>query len=353
MYTREIQIPVESPVKDGKPIQGTWVRPFNRVQLLDIARPYSLPLPKWAAYLRVKEWQSFLVQNDEVYFESVTANFKFFRFIEAVILDKKNGKIKHYFDYFPFTLAFWELPESLTNNFVGFRTLGYSMSIHNWLDAALIKFSFKVDSMEDLPELIVDFEINLGAKKSPPMVTNLLFTEDRPVYTYKNMGEVTGHISLGEDSCYTLEAKSTLGMFRDCKGLFPFITRGEWINAFGTLKDGRIIGFSMSENQAKSANKDNENVLWAGDSFTPLPPVHITHDTGFSEDWVIEDVEGMVDLSFTPQQNIEKKGFDFILAKAEFRNPTGCFNGMVKTADGEEIVIHNLSGCAESLFLRL
>ena len=351
MYSREIQPPSGCPVQNGKPLQGTWTRPFERVNLRDTENPFSIPLPKWLTNFRIKEWQSFIIQNDELFFESLTANLKFFRFIEAAFFDKKNNEMKHYFDCFPF--AFWELPESLDNSFVECKALGYSMSIHNCLNTSAINFSFEVNSIEDLPGLETEFELSFGPKKRLPLVTNLLFSEERSVYSYKNLGTVSGQLSVGEESCFILDPESTLGIFRDCKGFFPYLTRSEWINGLGFTKDGRTIGFSMAENQAKAENKDNENVLWIQNSLTALPPVRITHSTGIDQNWIIEDVEGMVDLCFTPQKQVDKKGYDILLSKAAFYNPVGFFNGTIMTKDGEKIHVHNLWGCAESLYLRL
>jgi hypothetical protein len=351
MYIREIQPPAASPVINGMPIQGTWTRSFEKVNLLDIQKPFSIPFPKWVSSLRIKEWQYFIVQNDELFFESIIANLKMFRFIETVFMDKKTNKLKIFYDYFPFAL--WELPDSLSNNFIECNMMDYSMSIHNWLNSSAITFSFEAKLPASAITLDTAFEISFKSKGSLPLVTSLLFSEERIVYTYKNIGYVSGWLNTEEDARYILSPNKTIGMFVDCKGFFPYITKYETINAFGFTKDGRLIGFSMTENQAKYTNKDNENVFWLDNILTLLPPVKITHAYGLDNDWIIEDVEGMVDLSFTPQKQTEKTGFDILISKSEFFNPIGVFNGMIMTKDGEKIYIRNLCGCAKNLYLRL
>ncbi|MDR2467747.1 MAG: DUF2804 domain-containing protein [Spirochaetaceae bacterium] len=350
MYTRDIQPPVPYPVISGKPVQGTWTRPFERVNLMDIAHPFSFPLPKWAINFRIKEWQSFTVQNDEIFFDTLIANLKFFRFLEAVFLNKTTGETKYYFDYFP--VAFWQLPDSLGDSFLEYKTLGYSLSVHNWLNESTIAFSFDINPLDDLTVMDAQFEINLDTRKRPPLVTNLLFTEDRSVYSYKNLGGARGTIVIGETE-YTFAPESTLAFVRDCKGFFPYIARSDMVTGFGFDNDGTIIGFSLTENHARGAQKNNENALWVNGMLTPLPPVKITHALGHEKTWVIEDIEGMVDLSFTPQKQIKKKGFDIILSKADFYKPVGIFNGMLKTKNDEKIILRNLSGYAESIYLRL
>lgn len=350
MYTREIQPPAVAPVFDGKPIQGTWARPFEHVRLLDIARPFTLPVRPWFVDFRIKEWQSFIVQNDEIFFEALIANLKFFRFIEVTFLDRRSGDVKYYFDYFPF--AFWTIPDSLFNSALEYSSLGYSIRIEHNLEDSQISFSFSINPMNESDSLEAYFDINLDGEKSPPMVTSLLLTENKSAYSYKNTGAVTGFVQLDNKREYQLDA-GAFALVRDCKGIFPYVMQSSWVNGFSIQKDGRLISFSVAENQARSPYKDNENALWVAGALTPLPPVRITFDEGHDKCWVIEDVEGMVDISFTPQHQTAKKSFDILLAKAEFFNPIGVFNGMLMTKDGEELHLRNVPGCAEHLYLRL
>jgi hypothetical protein len=352
MYTREIQAPVDTPIINGKPIAGTWARPFAKVNLLEIEKPYPIPFPKWLINLRIKEWQSFVLQNDEVYFEAFAANLKFFRFIETTFYDKKekNAEPVHYFDFFPFTL--WSLPQSLFGSSVICRGPGYFVTIHDWLDASCIKLDVNIDSGIDNPSLNAIFEFYTEAKTTPLSV-NLLFCEDRSLYSYKTICPVRGTLKMGANPSYTFSPEKTTGIFRDCKGMFPYGSRSSWVNSVGIDKNGRRIGFSMGEHATRAANRDNENALWVDGNLTPLPPVRITQSQGFSSDWIIEDVEGMVDLTFTPKKQVERTSFNIILARAELCNPIGVFNGFVMTRDGEKIEVQNMFGSAERLYLRL
>ncbi|MDR3020479.1 MAG: DUF2804 domain-containing protein [Treponema sp.] len=85
---------------------------------------------------------------------------------------------------------------------------------------------------------------------------------------------------------------------------------------------------------------------------TPLPPVLITMPNGPDADWVIQDVEGMVDLTFTPKKH-NKSGVKLIVTKAEFVAPLGVYNGMLVNSEGEQIQIKNLFGMGEMLNLRV
>jgi hypothetical protein len=69
-------------------------------------------------------------------------------------------------------------------------------------------------------------------------------------------------------------------------------------------------------------------------------------------DWNIQDMEGMVDLVFTPQEWIHR-GINVFVAHADYATPLGIFNGMLVTADGIRIQVHNLWGLGKRLYLRV
>jgi hypothetical protein len=73
---------------------------------------------------------------------------------------------------------------------------------------------------------------------------------------------------------------------------------------------------------------------------------------GQENDWVIQDLEGMVDLTFTPKEQ-NKSGMNFIVTNAEFNTPLGHYNGMLVSSEGEQIQIKNLFGSGEKLNLRV
>jgi hypothetical protein len=116
--------------------------------------------------------------------------------------------------------------------------------------------------------------------------------------------------------------------------------------------NNRRIAFNIAENQARETYKNNENALWVDGELTPLPPVRITMPQGVETDWVIQDVEGMVDLTFTPVEPV-RTAVDLILTKAEYDTPLGYYNGMLVTAKGDQIPVRNMWGLGEKLYIRV
>jgi hypothetical protein len=120
----------------------------------------------------------------------------------------------------------------------------------------------------------------------------------------------------------------------------------------GFMEDGRSFGFSIAENKTQEPHKNNESALWLGGALTPLPPVKITHPRGLDSDWVIQDMEGMVDLTFTPKEKVHCVT-NFIVAGSEHDSPLGLFNGMLMTSSEEEIPIRNVWGVCENVYMRV
>ena len=170
------------------------------------------------------------------------------------------------------------------------------------------------------------------------------------MYAYKALSPVHGDmvfkgrsINLKQDNCS--------GIFYDCKGYFPYQMHKTICSAAGFDEQNRRFGFHIAENQTKETNKNNENALWVNGELTPLPPVIITIPNGDGA-WVIQDVEGMVDLTFTPKEHY-KSGAKLIFTRADFNAPMGYYNGMLVNSRGEKIQIKNLFGIGEKIYLRV
>ena len=85
---------------------------------------------------------------------------------------------------------------------------------------------------------------------------------------------------------------------------------------------------------------------------TFLPSVLMTHSFGINKDWIIQDTENMVDLTFTP---ISRCGKSFHLIFFNTRSNTiyGTFEGTLMDQDGQKIVLKDFAGIATSKMMRI
>ncbi|MDR0663075.1 MAG: DUF2804 domain-containing protein [Spirochaetaceae bacterium] len=347
MYTRQLLPQREEPVENGKPIQGTWTTPFEKVDMSVIDKPYRIPFPAWILDYRLKEWQTFTVRNDDIRMEVFIANLKFFSFVEIIFLDRRGEKKLHIFKMFPFSA--WKMPKSLNDSVIEQVDGGFSFCVHNNIASRSVTLDVSIDSAIERPVFGAHLVFDTNIQKTTPMTVNMLMAESRPMYIFKNFAGVEGGIVWG-DVKTALRGESASGLFQDCKGFIPY--RARYINcrAFSFDDRGRRLGFSMGEHITRKLNVTNENALWLDGALTPLPPVRITE--GESGQWSVQDLEGLIDLNFKLIDGAYKQA-DLFFIGIDHSNPAGLFNGMLTTRDGEKLPVRNVPGTIEYFNFRL
>ncbi|MDR0473488.1 MAG: DUF2804 domain-containing protein [Treponema sp.] len=351
MYTREIQAPRTTPLENGVPLQGTWTRAFEEVDLLDIRKPYPIPWPAWIRDFRIKEWERFIIQDDRYCLFALFCNLKIFRIASLTMYDRETGEHLRCRKIIPG--RGWHLPKRLNNASVDSRSMGFFFRIHAWLDSGTVSLDLDVEPGRTRPSFTAYAKYNIhdSGQNNTPMAVSLLFSERRSMYAYKVMAPVQGDMVFGGRHIY-LDPAKTAGIFCDFKGFYPYRMQTCWCSATGFDQAGRRFGFSLAENQARESFRNNENALWLDGRLTPLPPVMITMPGGINSEWVIQDMEGMVDLVFTPRQP-SSYTMNLLACRSDHQNPIGVFNGVMVNAQGEEIQIKNLWGISEKLYLRV
>jgi len=349
MYTREILEDRHSPVEDGLPLQGTWTRAFEEVDLLGIHRPFSFPIPRGLKNFRLKEWLTFTIQNDRFFIRARLSNLKLLHDAMVIFYDKESGERQIFQKLVPGSS--WKLPNSLYNSSVDSRSYGFFFRIHNWLDTNSIKLELDIKERGKRAAFTAHAAFDLASANTVPQITNQLFSERRSMYTFKAITEVSADIVTG-GSHIQLYPKTTSGLFCDYKAYLPYRMRSTWAAGLGFDGDNRRFGFSLAENQIKEQFKNNENALWLEGELSSLPPVKITRSNGHDSDWIIQDMEGMVDLIFTPK-DYKRDIMNSIIVHVDYENPLGVFNGQLLDAHGRELPIKNVWGAIDKVALRL
>jgi hypothetical protein len=336
-------------VESGKPLQGTWTRAFEEVDLLNIHRPYPFPLPRRIRDFRIKEWESFIIQDDRFFLLARLSNLKFFRDALVLMYDHETNERLEFRKIIPG--GGWRLPRNLYNASVDSRSYGFFFRIHPWLDAESIMLELNIERTRRRPALTAHATFNLPIGRATPMAVSLLFSERRSMYTYKALTAVSGDVVSGGKH-FNLDPAKTTGLFCDYKGYYPYRMHSTWCVGFGFDEQNRRFGFALGENQAKEAYKNNENALWIDGRITLLPPVKVTRSGGPESTWIIQDMEGMVDLVFTPK--VPNRNLDnFILFSTDYENSLGQYNGLVVNSEGEKLPLKNIWGTCEKLYMRV
>ncbi len=124
---------------------------------------------------------------------------------------------------------------------------------------------------------------------------------------------------------------------------------------FGLFEDaGRKIFFSFSSTSQDALDDDtyNNNFLQTDGKTTALPSVKITHPFGIGGNWIIQDTESMVDLTFTPL-SVSHRTVNIIIMRNANSTIYGTFEGILLTKDGEKIPLKNCPGIIKKSTLRL
>jgi hypothetical protein len=226
---------------------------------------------------------------------------------------------------------------------------GFFFRIHSWLDTETISLELNIKKTRNRPAFTAHVTFDLADGEATPMAVSLLFSERRSMYAYKVLTAVEGDVVSGGQHFHFDSAK-TSGLFCDFKGYDPYRMRSTWCSAMAFDDRNRRFGFALGENQARETFKNNENALWIDGRLTPLPPVKITGTGG--PEWIIQDMEGMVDLVFIPK--VPARYSDkFIFLSSDYENSLGYFNGLLVSAEGEELPVRNAWGTGEKLYLRV
>ena len=299
--------------------------------------------------MRIKEWESFIIQDERFFLQARLVNMKYYRNAHVIMYNQETKELHEFRKTIPG--GGWRLPRSLYNSSVDSRSYGFFFRIHSWLDTGSIIVELHIKSSRKRPPLTAHVAFDLVEGKTTPMAVSLLFSEHRNMYAYKTLTAVSGDVVSGGKH-FHLDPSKTSGLFCDFKGYYPYRMRSIWCSGTGFDSRNRRFGFALGENQARESYKNNENAFWIDGRLTPLPPVKITQNGGPESEWIIQDMEGMVDLVFTPKEpkrNIE----NFIFAASDYENPLGYFNGLLVSAEGEELPVRNIWGSSEKLYLRV
>jgi len=337
------------PVIDGKFVYGRFKSPFEHINMLDIERPYHYQIPRFAKYMRLKEWQALQFGDARWYFFTSLYTVKFGSMAVFYAYDRKARRRYGFCRNLagnPYSFA-----EDLSSGMVEYRRRHAHFSISSEAD----KGRFVLDAarvMRD-PELSFagHFELAFTPQVCAPITVCLPLGLNRAIYSTKVLMPLSGDFKIGSRE-FHFDGPDAMGTLDDHKGYYPFNMHYDWVSGFGVDEKGRRVGFNLTNNQVKDQVHYNENCLWVNNKIWSLPPVKVTRPEGVDEEWVIQDTEGMVDLLFEPEcpNDIEVNAGLFL---CDYHGPFGKFKGTIKNGGGEKIDAACLFGAGEKKHLRV
>ena len=356
MYTREIKTPPEKIVHNGKIEFGTYQGLLPHLDIRGVRAPFAgFPFPTVITNFRIQSSIMFLF-NVGSYIGTVDFfDHKVFGFADVVFWNKETGRKFAYRSFMGPRRRF--IPHNMKIGFcASFNRKRYiRISWDHQRDRLSMLFNLKGDSSR--PSAQAAFV----AHYSEPSLCEMSSVVPAPSKrrcsaTYTVNPRIHGSIALEKTKLseeVTQEDFDGAALLSINRAYYNLHSTSEFVVASGEL-NGKKFSFQIFTTQENAVDTDNinGNILCVDGKCTPLPPVMITHPFGLSKKWVIQDFENMVDLTFTPVSD-NRRDVTFLVIKSQLRTIFGTFEGVIKTKDGEDIVLHNFEGIAKNQLLRL
>ncbi|MBZ0116725.1 MAG: DUF2804 domain-containing protein [Sandaracinaceae bacterium] len=335
-------------VSNGRFAFGVFDGPIRRVNPLDAARPFSLPLPRAVHAWRLKEWQAFQLAGDRFFVLLALFDAKMLALAQAKVYDRETGR-KYLFER---KLPPWKLriASGLGRSETRYRAGGLEMAFHNRLDHGRIEIDLHLPAEGAFPGL--SGSVVARTSGYDPLVVALPFARNRGMYSHKGPASLEGELRLGEETIRFDPAVSQL-LIDDHKGYYPREMKWDWVTAAGRDSAGRRVAFNLTRNQAIDPGRYNENCVWVNGRAHLLPPVRFEREGCKAGDrWTIQDEQGRVDVRF----EVEVEGrvdIRALVLRSDYDGPFGTFRGGLADDDGNSICIDGLFGMGERFCLSL
>lgn len=350
MYRREFRDPPASIVSNGKAAYGTYNDISPKIDIKGMRAPYAgLPLPVFISRLRIKSRLDYIFSTEKFMGFTEFFDFKILGFARVIFWNKETGKKLAYFSFMGLRRRF--IPHSTNaGTCISFRKSRYIKvfwgSDHQHM---AMKFRLKGDSVRP------NCTGNFFSPKDSLYHSDALFVSPAPVSsrcsaTWFTTMPIQGKLSINNEEADNSKGLSAMMINRV---YFKLHSISSLVWALGTVKDKNII-FQLKNSNMNSADSDkyNENILIVNGQQTALPPVCMTHPFGISKDWIIQDTESMVDLTFTPA-SVDKNTRNFIFIRTTYTSIYGTFNGVLLDSNGEKITLKNFPGIINRNLIRL
>lgn len=348
-YDRAIGDPPERVVRDGEFVFGCWNAPPAQANMLDLARPYHYPVPRWVKDSRCKEWVAFQFGDRRWFFFTSLYDVKSFTLARFSAWDREKKRLFEWKRLTP--LGRLSLGDELKTRTAGCRERHGSVKYAFDLDQGSIRIDVRSTKHGRRSHFAGSFEFAYNARQTAPMSACLPLGLNLATYSTRVLMPMQGWFEAGGER-REFSAPEAMGLVDDHKGYYPYQMRYDWVAGFGLDGKGRRVGFSLTDNQVRDQDKLNENVLWINSRAFPLPSIRVTRPNGPDGPWFIQDTEGLVDLTFKPERKNDLK-VNLLFAASDYHGPFGSYEGTLRSPDGSERVdAAGIYGVGEQRYLR-
>ncbi|MBR5966155.1 MAG: DUF2804 family protein [Treponema sp.] len=353
MYTREITAAPQKLIQNGKPVFGTFDTLPKKLDIKGVTTPYAgVPYPPILSRLRIRARAVYVFSvGDYVGLVQFFDN-KILNMAEFSLWNTRRGTKYVYRKFLGVRRKM--IPTKLDAGRCSTRTPGRRIRFSWNHKSGRLLLAVNVRGLSHRPEIKIFAQGNF----KDPAAKEIISVKPAPTMrrcsaTWYASVPATTKMEVKGVEKIAVENVNGNGLLFVNRAYYKFITRGESLMASGVIDGKRVsLRISTTSLDAAATGKYNDNVLFVDGAFTPLPPVCITHPFGIAKDWIAQDYESMVDLSFVPQNSYSRKA-NFILVNAAYDTVFGFLNGTVACADGSKIELRDFPAVAQISKIRL
>lgn len=303
-----------------------------------------------AKSFRIKEWDYYLVANDEYAVALTVADNSYMGLLSVSLIDFKNRWYKTTSVIKPFTFGKLKLPCSSKIGDVEYRDNRIHLAFLN--DGKRRKLICEMKKFNKDKDFACEFELYDEPKDSMVIVTP--FSEDRKAFYYNqkiNCMKAKGMARYDGKEIFFDPAVS-MGTLDWGRGVWTYKNTWYWGSASGLI-DGVTFGFNIGYGFGDTSAA-TENMIFYDGKAHKLKDVtfHIPMHGEFydyMQPWTFTSSDHRFEMAFSPI--LDREDFTSVgVISSEQHQVFGTFSGIAVLDDGTEVKIHNLLGFAERVY---
>lgn len=350
MYCRQFDEAPEHIIKKQKAQFGTYSGVSPKIDIRGMRAPYAgIPFPVFLSKLRIKSRLNYVFSTEKFMGITEFLDFKYLGLAKIILWNKETGKRYSYHSIMAPRRRFVPLATNrgICASYKKSRYIKISWGREHRHGA--MSFSVKGDSVR--PDAEGYFYSNVADDfHTDSMFVNPSPTSSRCSVTWFSTMSVKGHVALNKEQA---DDSSGLAIMSLNRAYVKVHSKIKVAYGLGVYKNKKIA-FEIKNSNLDAADSDsyNDNVIVIDGKKTALPPVYMTHPFGISQNWIIQDTESMVDLTFSPVSTYSHV-LNIIALRTSDNVVYGTFEGVIITSDGEKLTLKNFPGILNRNLIRL
>ena len=304
MYSRTVTEPPEHIVQNGKCVFGTFAGFPKRLDIRNVKAPFSgIPFPQFLTNFRIKSSLVFMFNIGSYIGIVEFFDQKIFGYAEVNFWNKETNRKFAYRSFMGPRRRF--IPHNLVAGYcASFNKKRYiRISWDHERNRFSLIFNMNGDSVR--PSANAAFLAHYRNPHTCEMTAVVPApTKSRCNASYACTAVIHGSLSLDKtkrNDAVPMEKTDGNAFLNINRSYYNFVSACEIALATGMIGQKHVsFKIVMQAEESVDIENINENFLFVDGQCTPLPPVLITHSLGLRENWIIQDTENMVDLTFTP-----------------------------------------------------